>query len=706
MKNLWNGVKIMSNEARILIKNISIQNCGNFYGQHDIELSDSLEKNFTIVIGTSGMGKSTIFKLIYWCLFGSHYDPKTEVDSTDEGIINSTLLKNLGNGEKTSASVTLDIHDQDGEKYVLSRTLTATSHRETNSKKFDELNNSRINSGIQIISESKMRMTGEEGQQVNEKDTRLIKNAISKLFPENLSDFFLFDGEKLVQFRTKSEAAELIKDGIEKISGLPIVDNLIKNSKNTRDAIISHIADKDSDSSVLAKLLQDTKEEMEKINNTLNDKDVELTKKQLEYDGVVKKIQSNKTGKDIHSQIIVLDKTKKNLTTKITKTESKMKDFLFDNLPELLIRDTLEKSEEIFAKLEDEDKIPPSISRGAIDKILASDPLRCICGRDFQKDDGSWKKLDEIKQIIIDDDISQGITQGRGLISQILDRSMPKKINEIYLELVEDGRSSREEKEKILSDLDDLNEEIKSIEFEDDEDYGQQKKTLWGDISLLTAVIAGWKEDLEDLEIERKAREFKLNTRIEHEKVDITERNKISIIKAVQKFASEKRSEIVDELRNKTEEATNRYFLESAPEKEIFDHVKISSKYDITACDADDYVKELSKGQSHVLGLSYVSGCRQITNTNTFLFIDSPLHNISGDSRNEISQVLSKNLPGVQVVLFVTDSEYLQGDERGAKPVRTYLNPTNKVWKEYQIVKTTANDGVKGKTVEEFKRDV
>ena len=696
----------MSNKERILIKNITIKNCGNFYGEHNIELSDSLDKNFTIIIGTSGMGKSTIFKLIYWCLFGSHYDPKTEVDSTDEGIINSTLLKNLGNGEKTSASVTLDIHDQDGEKYVLSRTLTATSHRETNSKKFDELNNSRINSGIQIISESKMRMTGEEGQQVNEKDTRLIKNAISKLFPENLSDFFLFDGEKLVQFRTKSEAAELIKDGIEKISGLPIVDNLIKNSKNTRDAIISHIADKDSDSSVLAKLLQDTKDEMEKINNTLNDKDIELTKKQLEYDGVVKKIQSNKTGKDIHSQIIVLDKTKKNLTTKITKTESKMKDFLFDNLPELLIRDTLEKSEEIFAKLEDEDKIPPSISRGAIDKILASDPLRCICGRDFQKDDGSWKKLDEIKQIIIDDDISQGITQGRGLISQILDRSMPKKINEIYLELVEDGRSSREEKEKILSDLDDLNEEIKSIEFEDDEDYGQQKKTLWGDISLLTAVIAGWKEDLEDLEIERKAREFKLNTRIEHEKVDITERNKISIIKAVQKFASEKRSEIVDELRNKTEEATNRYFLESAPEKEIFDHVKISSKYDITACDADDYVKELSKGQSHVLGLSYVSGCRQITNTNTFLFIDSPLHNISGDSRNEISQVLSKNLPGVQVVLFVTDSEYLQGDERGAKPVRTYLNPTNKVWKEYQIVKTTANDGVKGKTVEEFKRDV
>jgi len=696
----------MSTEPRILIKNISIRNCGNFYGQHDIDLSDSLDKNFTIVIGTSGMGKSTIFKLIYWCLFGNHYDPKTEDDSSDEGIINSTLLKNLGNGDKTTASVTLTINDQDGEKYILSRTLTATNHRETNSKKFDEFNNSRINSGIQIISESKMKMKDDDGNIINEKDTRLIKNAISKLFPENLSDFFLFDGEKLVQFRTKSEAAELIKKGIEKISGLPIVDDIIANSKKTQSSILKHIADKDVDSSDLARRLEDTENEINEKISLMNEKTIELNKNKAMYEQVISKIQSNKTGKDIQSKINNLEKSRKSLTKEITKAESKMKDFLFDNLPELLIRDTLEKSEEIFAKLEDEDKIPPSISRGAIDKILASDPLRCICGRDFQKEDDSWKKLDEIKQVIIDDDISQGITQGRGLISQILDRSMPKKINQDYFDLVESAKTNRDEKEKILSELDDYNDEIKSIEFEDDENYAQQKNDHWEKMSLLTAEISSLNEDLENLDLEKKGTESKLTIRLQHEKVDILERNKISIIKAVQKFAFEKRSEIVDELRSKTEEATNKYFLESAPEKEIFDHVKISSKYDITACDADDYVKELSKGQSHVLGLSYVSGCRQITNTNTFLFIDSPLHNISGDSRNEISQVLSKNLPGVQVVLFVTDSEYLQGDEKGAKPVRHYLNPSNKVWKEYRIVKTIADDGVKGKTIEEYERDV
>ena len=49
------------------------------------------------------------------------------------------------------------------------------------------------------------------------------------------------------------------------------------------------------------------------------------------------------------------------------------------------------------------------------------------------------------------------------------------------------------------------------------------------------------------------------------------------------------------------------------------------------ACKKNGEGKSLSKGQAHVLGLSYVAGCRQIHKFNTFLFIDSPLHNISGE---------------------------------------------------------------------------
>ena len=704
MRNLLNGVKSMSLNNRILIKNITINNCGSFYGEHKIELSDSLEKNFTIVIGLSGMGKSTIFKMIYWCLFGEHYDPKTEEDSSDEGIVNLDGLKNLKVGENITSSITLSIHDEKGEKYVLTRNLTATNHRESNSKKFDEGNNSMIDSGIQIEQSSKMKMKGDNGNLEIEKDSRIIKSILSNLFPQNLSDFFLFDGEKLLQFQNKTYAAKLIEKGIEKISGLPVVDNLIENAKTTQKAIIKHIADKDVDSSGLAALLEQTENEISKTESKLASKNEFLTRNRKLYDAIIAKIQKNETGDKIQKKIKTLDIDKATTTKEITKNDGKLKDFLFEKIPEVLVRKTLKQSENIFAGLEDEDKIPPSISRGAIDKILSSDPLRCICGKDFKKDDSSWEKLDEIKKIIIDDDISQGITQGRGLISQILDRSIPNKVSKEYDEYIETGHTARRNKDKILVELDELNEEIKMIEFDDDENYVQKKSKLWDDISVLNSEILEIKEKLEILDTQKKEREKKFNLKIEHEKVNVQERNKIIIIKAVEKFALEKRSEIVDKLRAKTEEATSRYFLESAPQKEIFDHVTISPKYDITACDSEGYVKDLSKGQSHVLGLSYVSGCRKITNIDTFLFIDSPLHNISGDARNEISQVLANNLPGVQVVLFVTDSEYTSGDEKGAKPVRSYLNPSNKVWKEYEIQKTI-EDGINTKMIREYKRN-
>ena len=121
----------------------------------------------------------------------------------------------------------------------------------------------------------------------------------------------------------------------------------------------------------------------------------------------------------------------------------------------------------------------------------------------------------------------------------------------------------------------------------------------------------------------------------------------------IEKLAKDKKKEIASLLRTTTEEATTEYFMKSAPQKEEFEKVTITSDYDILAVDDEGDTKLTSMGQSHVLGLSYVFGCRSITEKNTFLFIDSPLHNISGEFRNEVAEVLAKHLPNVQIVLFV-----------------------------------------------------
>jgi DNA sulfur modification protein DndD len=506
-----------------------------------------------------------------------------------------------------------------------------------------------------------------------------------------------------MKFRTKSEAAEIIKDGIEKISGLPILDSLIESSHRTQKSITEHIADKSVTSKGLSAQLKKTEDSIREKNNAINELTITLRQKQALYDDITNKIQKNKEGNKIQEAIRQKQQDKNKLDKFNNKNNLEFKNFVFEKIPEVLIRKTLENSEKIFAKLEDEDKIPPSISRGAIDKILSTDPLRCICNRSFTKDDDVWKKLDEIKQAIIDDDISQGITQGRGLISHILDRSRLEKVDESFNHFTNIRAENIRLRTQLLSEIDDLHEQLKQTEFDEGEDLGGKKKELWSQILDLNSQISELREEVENFDKKREEQDSNLQKSIRYEKAYTTELNKISIIKAIEKFAKERRKEIVDTLRGKAETATSKYFLESAPEKETFDHVTIFPNYNIVACDSDNLEKELSKGQAHVLGLSYVAGCRQITSTKTFLFIDSPLHNISGTSRNDISQVYLKYLPGVQIVLFVTDSEYLHGDEKGALPVRTYLNPNNRVMKEYEIFPKITN-GIVSREVKDYVR--
>ena len=95
-----------------------------------------------------------------------------------------------------------------------------------------------------------------------------------------------------------------------------------------------------------------------------------------------------------------------------------------------------------------------------------------------------------------------------------------------------------------------------------------------------------------------------------------------------------------------------------------------------------------------------MAGIRKITHTDTFLIIDSPLHNISGKARNLISEVFSRYLPGVQIVLLVTDTEYTYGDDKGAEPVKNILRKNGRVWKEYSI-EATEDNGITSRSIEE-----
>ena len=699
----------MPEKASLLIHKIEITNCGGFRETHEIELSIDKQKNFTIIIGESGRGKSTIFGLVYWCLYGEFFKPKLKTTHTDEGLIHLPLLKELEVGKKVTASVTLTINDQNGEKYVLTRSLIATKLREESGKKFEVLNNSRVYSGIQIETTCKMRMEDvREGGLYTEREIGIINSELRQFFPKNLSDFVLFDGEKLIKFQNPADAAAIIKDGVEKISGLPVVQSLIDSTNHTWNAIRKHAgkqagADEDALTVAIEELEQDIKE----AEKTIKDNEELLEGNKMLYDEIQEEMRKTKAGKDIQTRISTEEIEMMILKKERNKHSSKLKDFLFKKIPQILIRETLLKSQEDFARLEELQKIPPSITSEGIDKLRRT--LTCVCGRNFEKDDAVWDELGHVKDTIIDSNTTAGIAQGRGLISVIVDQSDPEKVKEEYDSLDETSLKLNREIKKQQGVLDDLYEERRTLPSEGKQDYDaldKQSTELWHQSGVLKAIIVDAKKDKEEYEKEKKGLNTKLIIKLEYDKKSQSELDKIVILQAIEKFSEERKKEIIGILRNITEKATDEYFMASAPQKEEFDRVEISSNYDILALNKDGDTKELSMGQSHVLGLSYVAGCRKITKLNTFLFIDSPLHNISGQFRNEVASVLVNHLPDVQIVLFVTDSEYKAGDLEGAKPVREILKPSNKIWKEYEINICKTEDGERTRCIQEIGKNV
>lgn len=690
---------------RLLIQKIEIENCGRFNGpNHSIPLSNSPEKNITIIIGESGRGKSTIHDLVYWCLYGRHKKrDENESRGLDYGLINKDALENLRIGESVIGKVTIYLHDQKEEKYVLTRELKAILNRESTKREFNSLNNSRVSAGIDWEQSVKLFYKNENGNKAIEENEKVVNGEIKKYFPQYLADFFLFDGENLIKFRNQTESSQLVKDGIEKISGLPIFDMMIEHTIKTAKAIYDKIGGKSANAAPFTADKIKFEKEKEKLDDEKRMLEYDIKKHQEIYDEIIKKIERNRKGQQLQKEIEDHERAKDAAFKELRKNNEKFKEFLFEKIPKLALRDTFLNSEKIFHKLEQEDKIPPSISRDAIDKILNSNPLTCVCGRSFEQNDevlGPWKTLNQLRENILANEMAQGITIGRVLISQMIDTTSKKNINIQYDEFIDERRAKTRKIQEEKANIDFLSEEFKKIDY--DEDLVDRKNQIKEKLEELTIKKNMVEDKLEDKERDIKENNKNLDFAINKEKRFDAERNKINLAKALVEFAKDLRHKIVDTLLEETEKATSDYFKESAPDKESFDHVHISDTYDITVRDSSNLVAKLSKGQAHVLGLSYVAGIRKITHTNTFLLIDSPLHNISGIPRNEISEVYSKYLSGVQLVLFVTDSEYLHGDPNGASPVRDILKKSGRIWKEYVIKRTSIADGIETREIAEY----
>ena len=199
------------------IKRISLFNIGPYVDLNTFDITVTKDKNIVLIGGKNGAGKTTFFKAIKTCLYGSKvwgFDaPGKEYFSIINGLVNTKSLYY----NTAKAYVEIELVFDDGKQintYVL--------HREWKKLKqtFSEYFHVKKNDNLII------------GQEEDD-----FINYLLSVIPPDMFNFYFFDGESIAEFFLGSEGDKNFRNAFLKLYGLDtlsiMVDNFARNIKKT-----------------------------------------------------------------------------------------------------------------------------------------------------------------------------------------------------------------------------------------------------------------------------------------------------------------------------------------------------------------------------------------------------------------------------------------------------------------------------------------
>jgi len=195
-------------------KKLSMNNWIPYRGVNELHFSTDKNKHITFIRGRNKGGKTAIMRAIRWALYGNTGD--TDSYKNPESLLNAHAKAENDN----FFSVTLEI-EKDQEDILITRSMESKGKRNQDFKQ---------TFNIQVAGRSIMK----------DPDKYILE-----LLAEDISDFFIFDGEKLDDFKqlTKqsSKGAQAIKDQIERVIRTPFLRSASKDLSSIKADISKKI---------------------------------------------------------------------------------------------------------------------------------------------------------------------------------------------------------------------------------------------------------------------------------------------------------------------------------------------------------------------------------------------------------------------------------------------------------------------------------
>ena len=635
-------------------------------------------RNFTIIQGATGVGKTNILNALTWCLYGREKHLREE-KYKGLPILNTIVLDELNPGESCEVEVEIKMLDEEDNKMVFRRTL---AFRKSEGGGITKIPLADSPDG------SKFEMLKQKG-----KDMIIVfepQYVLKRLIPESLERYFFFDGEKLNEYFTATDIKKIRKE-VEKISQLGLLDDIIRHLDYKRKEFLKAFKGFSPKAKEIGEKIEILEKSFERHNEELEEKKKqkeEVTEKEEEYSEKLR-TSSIPDIRKLEEERKRIERDLDNLENEIKELEKDEFNYLLTIAPSIFAYDPIVKTKRLIERGEEAGDIPPDYKKNFLEKLLEGG--KCICGTDISEENERRKSIEQLLHECSDiSDISEELIRENANLRSIIENLKGFHDKQIWygkrLNELERERRSKSERLKII------HEEIK--------DYDIEKITLWEHKlkeykklkEELIEEIGNRKARIEETEKEISELRSKLDKEAgKEDKYKKIKKTRLFIEKSLE-VSNEIKKEIMEDVRKEVEEKTKRQFFDLMWKKEDYNDVKIDQEYNVSVMHKSgiEGIGTLSAGESQVLALSFMGALNIVSGFNVPIIIDTPLGRLSKEPKKNIADNLPKYLEEKQVTLLVTEEEY-------TPEVREKLS--ERVGKEYRIVFKEAREGGEAKVI-------
>lgn len=378
------------------IKSIKLLNFMRYKGDNEILFSTDEEKNVTIVLGDNTFGKTTLAQAFRWALY-ERLNDTSYTKRKDVVLLNNEVAAEMSGTQIREVLVEIVI-ENDVEEVKFVRKAS-----------FNKKNGNPNDISVKQIGQTQLTMQvkkddiwgdiiNNSGNNIDSKKYKAgcVQETIDNMLPENLSNYFFFDGERWNDLKSKTSD---IKNSIDTILGVSGLVEMMNHLRDNRTNVTKQFREKLKGTSDEYGRLQ---REIQKLEELI----VEYEKKIIDFQGAIetteRTVESTQKTLNDNRKAEEDQKELRSLESDIARYEKFKADYYADMVKELsnsakfFAASFHDEFVELLEQIDLEGKDIPGVTVDTLEYLLEIG--QCLCGTALKKNSEAYETVMKLKK--------------------------------------------------------------------------------------------------------------------------------------------------------------------------------------------------------------------------------------------------------------------------------------------------------------------